>query len=204
MKTRRRTHPFTMIEIVLALGVIAIGVVSVLALFPVGIKAGTDAMATDYSAQVGDEMLHYLEQQIRIKTTSYDGWIDYLNNGAGTKIPEAGSTPAPNDFDVASATGHNQECTLYWNGTAPNIVYKVIRYVDKTGGTANQYDPGIDILDYSAIAVVWRKKVVIPGGPASGLDYSVAACLNVEISWPAQLPYGAREKRTYSLELFNR
>jgi len=206
MNTRIRIHPFNMVKIVLAIGVIAIGVVSILTLFPVGLKTGRDAMATDYSAQAADEMLHWLEQQVRVKTSSYDGWVDYINRTSPPpKLPEVGSTPSPDDFDVASATGHNAECTLYWKGTGSNTVYKLIRYVDQPGGTANQYDPGTDILDYSAIAIVWRSKVTVPTptGPKQ-LGYGIAARINVEISWPAQIPYPRREKRVFSLELFNR
>ncbi len=205
MKTPLQRQPFNMIEIVLAIGVIAIGVISILTLFPVGLKSGRDAMATDYSAQVADEMLHWLEQQIRLETTTPDGWTRYITD-TNAWLPEKSSAPAPKDFSLGAADGHNPEWTLYWKGSPPHTVYKLIRYVDQPGGTANKYDSGTDILDYSAIAVVWRSQVTVPGrtGSPVALPYSAAARINVEISWPAQLPYSAREKRTYSLELFHR
>jgi competence protein ComGF len=40
-----KRHPFNLIELMLALGVIVIGLVSVLALFPIGANANRDAAA---------------------------------------------------------------------------------------------------------------------------------------------------------------
>jgi len=199
MKNCVRKHCFNMVEIVLAIGVIAIGVISIMALFPVGIQAGRDAMATDYSAHAADQLLHWLEYQIRNGT-----WSDYMTTGGSKEIPEYASRPDADDFDLSTASGHDASGTLYWKtGASPaDTVYKIIRYHDANSN--NQWDAG-ELTDFEAIAVVWRSQVTVPGqsGPQT-LPYTTAAALNLEISWPAQLPYGRRTKKTYTLELFNR
>ena len=47
----------------------------------------------------------------------------------------------------------------------------------------------------------WRQQVPISG--SLNLDYKMAVQLNVEVSWPANLPYAARQKSHYVLEVFN-
>jgi len=49
-----------MIEVLLALGVIAVGMTTVLGLFPVGLKASRQAVAENSSANVADQMITYM------------------------------------------------------------------------------------------------------------------------------------------------
>jgi len=68
---------FTLVEIMLALGVCAIGVCSIMVLFPIGVKACRDAAMKTYTANMADEMLHYTQYKI---TESNDKWAVYISN----------------------------------------------------------------------------------------------------------------------------
>ena len=51
---------YNLVEVILALGVVAIGVVSIMALFPIGANASRDASMETYAANVSDEMLQFV------------------------------------------------------------------------------------------------------------------------------------------------
>jgi Tfp pilus assembly protein PilV len=65
-------HFFNMIEILLALTVIAIGMTSVLGLFPVGLKASRQAIAQNMSADVAEQMVTYMRVMGESSATAYD------------------------------------------------------------------------------------------------------------------------------------
>lgn len=193
---------FNMVEIVLALGVVAIGVVSIMALFPVAANASRDAMAETYACNAADHVLHYLEHQIRIKTATVDGWDNYIVNAVtATHIPAAEPSAADKtDFTPAYAAN----TTLYPKPSTAGV-YKVIRFVDGSAGTDDLYEPANDIMDFEAVLAVWQEAVTIPGGSGPvALDATFAVALHAEISWPAKLPYERRQKSLYHSEIFKR
>ncbi|MBR5837192.1 MAG: hypothetical protein IKZ84_01505, partial [Victivallales bacterium] len=57
----RRFRQYNLVEVILALGVVAIGVVSIMALFPIGASASRDAAMETYSSNAADEMFHMLQ-----------------------------------------------------------------------------------------------------------------------------------------------
>lgn len=182
---------FNMIEVVLAIGVVAIGVVSIMALFPVGVSASRDSMAQTYAAESADQFLHHLEYLIR------QNWNGYVNSADST-IP----LTMPSSDAFAGTPMANTNGTMFVHDTEAGR-YRVLRYVDVS--ESNSYAPNDDILDFEGILRVWRSQVEIPGtGSPLELAYEVAVALNLEISWPAPLPYAARQKSLYRLELFKR
>lgn len=210
---KRLNACFNMVEIALAMAVLALGVISIMALFPIGLSANRDSMAESYAADSADQFVHQIEDLIRRS----GGWATYITGGV---IPVA--KPVTADFAISAASavpGSNR--TLY-TGSAPGI-FKAIRYVDMPGGTADQYDASVDILDFEAIIVVWRSPSAVFDRTGDGFtnddditgdgvwntddetkSYSIAVQLNVEISWPARLPYAQRQKSFFKKELFAR
>ncbi len=197
--------PFNIVEIVLAIGVIGIGLASVMALFPVGSNAMRDAMATGYSANMADQMLHQLEQVAR------NNWSGVIDTGGSNKFLRDGypSSPASTleDFDYSGA---GVDCfdtprkTIYYESGSNDGVYKILSFSDKDGDGERDSD---ETVDFQAIMVLWKKRIDINGDGSRDSDdppLSMAAELHAEVSWPAQRPYGQRETSTYRLELFNR
>ncbi len=180
-KNMKKQH-FNMIEVALAIAVIAIGMVSIMGLFPIGLSANKDAMAKSYAAESADEFLHFLERYLR---------QDWANRYAD--IPE--TAPSATDFSPTYAA--NQ--TIYQEDTPVDGRYKAIRFVDTDDDQT--YTEGTDILDFEAIITVSREQIDIDG---SSLPYDYGLKLVMEISWPARLPYANRSNDEYVLELFNR
>lgn len=212
-----------MIEIVLALGLVAVGLVSIMALFPVGMNATRDGMAEEYAATAADQVLHhfgYLVGADLVDNASGnpppDGVLDwdlYMQNGGTKEISAAVPTLADRaDFDPLNTTISQQVAnsngTLYRNtnnATSGWRQYKVLRYVERGGLHADEFDPNTnDLLDFEAIMVVWRSQITLPTSPITLINYDYGAKLNVEISWPARLPYAIRQSSYFCLELFNR
>ncbi|OPZ30403.1 MAG: hypothetical protein BWZ02_00788 [Lentisphaerae bacterium ADurb.BinA184] len=246
--TRPTAHPFNLIEIVIALGVVAIGVTALLGMFPIAANTTRDALAEAYTSQAASEMLHSLESFIQ------RDWTNWVNNGAdsfvSSRIPvdadRADFAVGYADSDAADeATALNPEGTLYvydsdrndLTFTKDNLRYKVIRYMDRGTGNppyANKYDRDTDLVDFEAIMVVCRSHslvfdrnedgiVTLPVPPETSvlsaddltgdgkwsdaddtIAYGIAVQLNVEISWPAKVPYDRRQKAFYALEVFRR
>ena len=209
----KRTHSFTMIEIVLALGVITIGVIAVLGLFPVGLNAGRDAVAESHACEAADQFLHYVEFCIRNDLDEdgnavADGWEYWIWDGNTTQeIP--GTAAAPNDQTLSlPAWGLWQNGTMHDIGTAGDGIYKIVTFVDSPPSTppTPPLSAG-DIRDFQGILAIWQEDIALLDDDAnlqtpSNRDIGVA--LKLEISWPAQADYADRQKSVYHYELFNR
>lgn len=191
-----KKHPFTMIEVAFALGVVAIAIVSILGLFPLGFSAAREGMAETYAAETADEMLHWLENEIRSQVWNggYSDESDF-DDYAPDDFP---AVAAREDFDVV----YEEFQTLY-RDDSENGLYKAIRFVDLNDN--DTYEEDDDILDFAAIITVKRSQVEIPGDPADiDLDYDIAVGLEMEISWPAWASYENRDTRQYFYEIFRR
>jgi Tfp pilus assembly protein PilV len=228
---RLHRHRFNLIEILIALGILAIGMVAVLGLFPVGFATTRDAMAESSSADAADQMLHMLQFKLKQKNTVgvYQNWIDMVGTSttSGTGIP---TVPATQSDVVIPAWSLATPAAANWAQIEPFTagcvikdastvgLYKIIRFVhtkasDVIPAAGNSdakdepfYSASDDILDFEAIAKVWKEKFnVDPASGAAGeLTWDKAVVLNVEISWPANQPdVSKRKKALYRLELFN-
>lgn len=72
-----------MIEILLALTIIAIGMTSILGLFPVGLNASRNAIAQNMSSDVADQMITYMQVMGESSQTAYG----YTFTDSGTDLP---------------------------------------------------------------------------------------------------------------------
>jgi len=189
----RRKQAFTMIELLIALGVCAIGTCSIMVLIPVGAGATRDAALETYAAQAAEQLLNYLEYSA---TLSADSWSQTVWAITATK-------PADLEFTIA-----NLNDSKIWGGTiADNVyqhsenqpVYLIISHRnDETIQLVN--DSFQEKIDFRAILAVWKEQISVKG---SDIGYGTAVRLNVEVSWPAEIPYAHRQKALYCLEVFN-
>ncbi|MBR6373370.1 MAG: hypothetical protein IKS20_09335, partial [Victivallales bacterium] len=72
-----RRSAFTLVEVLLALGVVVIGICSIMVLFPVGANATRDASMETYSANSVEELLTGIKYQI----LQNGKWTDYVGTG---------------------------------------------------------------------------------------------------------------------------
>lgn len=192
-------RPFNLIEITLALGVIAIGIVAILGLFPVGANASRDAMGQTTAAQTADEMLAFIEQTIRACWPLDDAAWDAL-------LPDTDNKPTPetdmNNFESSAQPGTNG--MIYAHQTDAGQ-YRLIRFVNVDGVTDGNgdavYNEATDIKDFDAVMILWRSQVDVAG---TDIEYDYAVGINAELTWPAGIPLQSRERKAFYLELFNR
>ena len=223
---------YNLVEVILALGVVAIGVVSIMALFPIGANASRDASMETYAANVSDEMLQFVKYRLKLvedKENEQDNinkrWEDLVGktSSAGA-ITEDKPTKAKLDVDVTKLddTGvwktpdtdifgdiFNGTHTIYQHDTDKQVFQLLShRNADdvKLGDTSDS-DPKKDFamnVDFRAIAYIWKEQIIIDQTQASDskVSYESGARIIVRVTWPAELPYDARQKADYVLEIF--
>ncbi|MBN2449053.1 MAG: hypothetical protein JXR77_01610 [Lentisphaeria bacterium] len=186
-----KRHPFNMVEVLLALGVVAIGVVSVLALFPVGLSSSRDAMAESYAATSAEHLLHSLRWTLH---QDWDGWV--ISNPNWNARPDASMLGL--DTSITGAGEFNSAGAIQMQ--TDKRVYKLVAFAD--GDDGDDFDgPPTENPDFQCVAAVWGQSIQVSS--STTVDPSIGTRINVEVSWPGELPYTARYKRIYSLEVFH-
>jgi type II secretory pathway pseudopilin PulG len=183
-----RTQRFNLVEIVIALGIVAIGVTAVMGFLPMGLNASRDAIADNYAADSGDQLLHYLSSTIQ------EDW---------SQLDDFDSVP-PN---VAAGSGDLSTWTvipgtnIYTKVYASKTVYRILQQTDDIAGV------GTTVVDFDAMVRIWKTATAASeykGGvwvTTTDSDYGKRALLNLEITWPAAVNFGARRKTYYALEV---
>ena len=65
MKEKKHLSRFNLIEIVLAIGVVAIGMTAVLALLPPALNANRDSLGDSHAAEIASNMVAYIDKVIQ-------------------------------------------------------------------------------------------------------------------------------------------
>lgn len=214
MKYAIKRHYFNMIEVALALAIIAIGLSSILVLFPVGLNANKSSIANNNLADVAEYMIGYL-RAYTIANWNLDGsnsFIDKTNLSTTKPTGEFDKTiPADNDW---ISFGNTQDGVTRLkqleNNKAVYLYQQISQFEDADGNK-------IDVPDFSAIIKIWLddnyefyvyspanktyKKASDIETKANLKKYIIALCM--EISWPAEVPEANREKKIFRFEIFN-
>ena len=211
-----KRHPFSMVEILLALGVIAIGICSVMVLFPVGANATRDAAMETYAANAADQILH----MVKFKLTMTDGnnqWNNYIcdasapYNGKGifsAAVPDSG-TVSMDDIDNTDKWddynnligGNTLKSGIFPYNTDADHPY-FYQIIVHRGSPDDGFADVINnkVIDFRALATLWADRVQVQG---ANLPLNFATRLNLKIEWPVELPASARQSAYYTLEVFN-
>ena len=188
MARKDRVSPFNMIEITVAIGVVAIGMVSLMALFPIGFNAHRDAIGELYASDLADQFLHVEKYDLQKDPTTWDTKVSALPS----------SKPTIGDDAITTK-----------NATAFGGVFSNMYTANNSDGSTAGYYVEMktdSMVDFNAQVLLWKTDVNVTRGynldPWHATDEGKAIGLNVEISWPAGKPYKEREKRCYHLEVF--
>lgn len=181
--------PFSLLEVVLALAVIAFGVVSVLALLPASMKASRDSVADTHSSQAAQHLIQTLAANMEAATVSAD-W-----SAVALSLPT--DKPAAAEPDSDWTVWLRQGGMSFWRAGTNGEFFRVdMRRADA------------DYSEFAAICRVWRRPVTISTLEDDGtwstrtVPWEDAVGLNVEVSWPAQAPYPGRQKALFALNVF--
>lgn len=232
MKKRILIFRFNLIEIALALVILAVGLSSVMVLFPVGMKASRAGVAENNLADVAERVAAYVQSEY----TSPKIWNDkgdFSGDGEISKFEtEAVGSPSSGDFDDTEVSGvdglikkvdngktyylyrqYSEAATGTNDDQRPIDFEAIVRVGWDTDTLQNQYypdlagsDPPPQLTSYSRTPATGVEDL-----PTSPMDGKAAgAILNfccrtliIEISWPADVPWENRERRIFRVEMFN-
>lgn len=206
-----------MIEVVLAMAIIAFGMSSILGLFPVGLNALKSSMADNYCSDALDQMVGYLKNQAEYSSTKYT-----TLTGAGGLPDAAGLTTilGASRSNVVNGSTLDGFSTSFLGDYRANVTSTFSRvFTDMNIFQVQTYSmPYLYFIvqgqitskniDFSAMLLVWKSPVTYNVKDSSGIasqrtdtTYANLAGINFEISWPLEKPYAQREKRYYYVEV---
>ncbi len=127
----RRKHGFTLVEILISLTVLTIGLVGILALFPVGLDNSKKAILDTTSANIAESVKSAIVQALRLKasgTPTVEFYHDGVSTGLTFELPET---------DPIDGTAGKFERTIPLEATAGASAKKPVFYLgDREKGSA--------------------------------------------------------------------
>ena len=174
---KRKHNFFNLVEIALAIGILAIGVTAIMSLFPLGFQETRDSIGENYASEAADSMLAYIAR------AAYNDW----------SVLDTIPTSKPST-SLTSTTGWTLLEGNIYNPGADTGIYGL------------KVTTGASTVDFTGEVLLWKSKVQdirAAGEDISELGWTDAVALHLEISWPVELPYAKRKKNTYYFELFN-
>lgn len=216
-----------MIEVVLAMAIIAFGMSSILGLFPVGMNAMKSSMVDNYCSDSVDQMVGYLKNQGEYSTANYTALVNSgtgLPDAAGLtaalgadrskRVPDPSSSPTLDgyrdtflaDYKTSNFTG----ATTFKRVFTDMNIFQVqtasmpyLYFIVQGQMTSKN-------IDFSAMLLVWKSPVsynyqgtdnVWYNGPSVPNAYQYFSGINFELSWPLEKPYAQRDKKYYYIEI---
>ncbi len=212
----RRFRQYNLVEVILALGVVAIGVVSIMALFPIGASATRDAAMETYSSNAADEMFHMLQfMALNDGDTLDDSWNKWIKADTKLGTSKPNYTDDNTDKDKWERLGDSTkgiDGNIFQAKPAQKGVFLLISHHDSSadkdaaladaGDTESDNTITYEKVDFRAVVLAWKEKVrEDPADAAKDIEFEEAAKLVIEVSWPEEMPYAARQKRYFSYEI---
>jgi Tfp pilus assembly protein PilV len=219
MKNQLRKFQFTLVEVLIAMGICVIGVVSVMGLFPVGANATRDANMAFNADQAAEQMLNltkylFLDEVINEKVQNgtghnvfemITGW-DIEDTSTYTSQTKPGANAEPDNWSDFSSngtfadSGSTSEAYIQMLANSGTVIENSGWQLYRLGFVTKN---GVENLeDFACVIRLWVTPVYVDELDASSLILPRIATINVEVSWPADLPYEHRQKAEYSLDIF--
>ncbi|MBR6470546.1 MAG: hypothetical protein IKS83_01995 [Victivallales bacterium] len=215
MKNQQRKSCFTLVEVLIAMGICVVGVVSIMGLFPVGANTARDANMAFYADQAADQMLHFTKFAVLEDSSSTNavflaltGFGSNINSSSGyTAQSKPGGAAEPADWstvdsvaDNAAFSGLTEQYVKMLANSGTEIkahgtsVYRVGFF---THGDDDDYE------DFACVVRMWATPVFVDEMAATP-SHAIprAATFHLEVSWPAELPYARRQTAEYAFDVF--
>ncbi|MEI8246907.1 MAG: hypothetical protein WCI51_13830 [Lentisphaerota bacterium] len=214
---------FNMIEIALAMAIIAFGMTSILGLFPVGLNACRNSVAENYSADAVEQFSSYLKAYAESSRANFDKLFGPAGFYTETKpvATSANCTDATKDFLQGISFGKDHSGLAYtpapivtgWTiFPAKNAALTNVYFVASgSGNYMNTSGAVFPSTDFTGMIMVWKSPIAYyrpqnnpPDSWALATDnaYVTGAALNIEVSWPPDVAdYTARHKKTFYIEV---
>ena len=217
MNRKKHLSKFNLVEIVLAIGVVALGMAAVLALLPPALNANRASQGDANTTEIASNMVTYIDsivQECAGKTSEFKKtdppmdpanddavWCSELENRFETEAPAAGTIKVP-DENAAFNNALNEFFPQFNVESGSQTKPQWMTYV-KTDADGNKTP--------IANVYVWMKKINYE--PASshegingiGSSANARSCYRfyIKVCWPADAPADAdnREERTFVHEV---
>ena len=224
MKKRLIRNNFNMVEIMLAVIVIALGIAGTFVLFPVGLNANKDATAENSIADIAEYVTAFVRAQCMTSGIS-DNAGNPFDTGDLTDVFCSKTATVADPIAVDNLSGDNWKAASGNSGDAVDLTKDSLLKHSNGIYLYRQFSGPADApyVDFSAIARVYIDKST---SNASGFGnehfinvtgedklYSeISSTVDIrkflipvvlELSWPATVPELEREKRYFRFEIFN-
>ena len=206
-------YKFNMVEIALAMVVIALGISGILGLFAVGVNAKKAAISENNIADVAEYMLGTYRTVILNHIYNSNATSGVLKGvGLSNKPSDADVNDKEWDIDSSSVKrfsvtrkGNTEDTHIYYkSGTIPQVFcYMPSREVD-----------GVKIADCQIMGRIWAenpeadfrdwvKDTMKSGSNFDFYSNDYAMKVLLELSWPVEKEYEDREKRVFVMYITN-
>ena len=209
MKKSLTKFHFNLIEIMLAIVILALGMTSVFVLFPAGLNNHRTAMAENSIADMAETIISHVRAEAALKAEK-DGFAGDIKLSAAVADPDTGSV----EWESVSDPWTFKEISdgVYAIRQLSGPVND--QYVDFTAVAKVYKDENFEEELFVPFAVTgdvrYMKDLDLAGSDEHGikdlkdkLDENLVLPLVVEISYPADVPYAERNKAYFRFEIFN-
>jgi len=176
---RLARHAFSLVEVVLALGVISFAIVAILGVFPVGLSTGHSAQDETRAPQIAQTVFAALASQ--------------TFNAVSIKLYDTtGASSGSMDMDLTQENGVDPNL----NGLSANNSGDV--FILAAGGSAKFFsNHSLPALPASDATPVYAITVLFNNSP-SGFDAQFANEVTITVAWPANAAAANQTKRDYT------
>ena len=211
-------HNFNMVEVMLAVIVVAMGIASTFVLFPVGLNASKEAIAENQVAEISESAAMIIQAEIVSKI------IGDAGKGYEFKVDSTQFCSRPKDSDTGGINNalNADEIAVEGNQIVGTELYKL----ENGHYLYAQKESSGSVVFAAAVKVYLDRKDANDSGfgdeyfynadkgkPEKYSEFDVSKGYQnihkfllpvaVEVSWPVTLEYSEREKRVYRFEIFN-
>ena len=218
----KKIYKFNMVEIALAIVIIAIGISSILVLFPIGINATRAAVEESLQPEISEYVVHYVRSRFLTTWISNPAATDF-GSVFSTAYDSLSTTPEDamkingdagsnfTDIKKAETQGLYKFTRTYANGEVFSALIKVWKTATPSTNDAPLYIPDIYELD-SPPPQKKADKIHYDDGTGrapserpllSDLFNQFYQSVLVEISWPLESEENERNKRTFRVDVYN-
>ncbi len=213
-----------MIEVALAMAIIAFGMTSILGLFPVGLNASRASIAENSGSDAAEQLAAYLKstaEYVDIPAKFDDAFKKIFITPGTQLLPDFADLPTEEIINNLSVPTKPASTTNFTDSFAANPGapvnftktgnFQIYKATDVSAKNAIFFIcQGVEdsaSRDFSAMIKVWKspvsanfKKLNVPITESDN-TYDYSGGINLEISWPIETFYSQREKRYYYIEV---
>jgi len=201
---RNNKRFFSLIEIVLAIAIIAIGCASIMALFPAGLIENRKAIVQNNAANSAESIFAYISNQASSASNliTWQSFVNSFPNNKPASVLEGADILEPVQFqteeDGSPKLDANEDKIVIGNIYDSEDNKGIYAIKLKTGKHNDMIGEVLIWID--EVKKTYFGKTLI----SSGLGTDNIIGVNIELSFPVEKPYSTRDKFQYYFEIFNK